>query len=34
LVDGLHRRVVATDLGISLVPVEMSAEEAESPFGW
>jgi hypothetical protein len=26
--------VVATDLGISLAPVEMSTEDAESPFAW
>jgi hypothetical protein len=34
LVDGLHRWIVATDLGIGLVPVEMSTGEAESPFAW
>lgn len=32
LVDGLQRWVVTTDLGISLVPVEISTEDAESPF--
>ena len=32
MVDGLHRWVVTTDLGISLVPVEISTEEAESLF--
>jgi hypothetical protein len=34
LVDGLHRWVVAAYLGIGLVSVEMSTEEAESPFAW
>ena len=34
LVDGLHRWTVAGELGIGLVPVKMSAEEADSPFAW
>jgi hypothetical protein len=34
LVDGLHRWTVADELGIGLVPVKMSAEEADSPFAW
>jgi hypothetical protein len=34
LVDGLHRWTVAAELSIGLVPVEMSVEEAESPFAW
>jgi hypothetical protein len=34
LVDGVHRWTVAGELGIDLVPVKMSAEEADSPFAW
>jgi len=34
LVNGLHRWAVADELGIGLVPVEMSTEGAGSPFAW
>jgi hypothetical protein len=33
LVNGLHRWVVTTELGISMVPVKMVIEN-ESPFAW
>ena len=32
--NGLHRWVVAREIGVDLVPVEMSVEGPQSPFAW
>ena len=33
LVDGIHRWAVAAEIGIDIVPVEMTVE-TESPWAW